>query len=144
VRAPPVPRRTPLRAGGRRGAASHLHLACHGLLEDRFPLDSGLLLSSPKPGSSAANGLLQAWEVLERVRCDADLVVLSACETALGKDEGGEGLVGITRAFEYAGARSVVSTLWRVDDAATALLMERFYAHLRSGVPGRGAPPRPV
>ena len=63
------------------------------------------------------NGLLQVWEIFESVRLDADLVVLSACETALGRELSGEGMIGLTRAFQYAGARSVVASLWSVADA---------------------------
>ncbi len=81
------------------------------------------------------NGLLQVWEILERVRIDADLVVLSACESGLGQELGGEGLIGLTRAFQYAGARSVAASLWSVPDQTTAELMIRFYRHLRSGLP---------
>jgi CHAT domain-containing protein len=112
-----------------------LHFACHGLLDERLPLNAGLMLTVP-PGDAPGreNGFLQAWEVFDRVRCDADLVVLSACATALGKASGGEGLVGLTRAFEYAGARSVLSTLWRIDDRSTARWMERFYTHLKAGL----------
>lgn len=124
------------RAVERARGSAVLHFACHGLLDEGLPLDSGLMLTVP-PGDAAGrqNGFLQAWEVFDRVRCDADLVVLSACATALGKASGGEGLVGLTRAFEYAGARSVLSTLWRIDDRSTARWMERFYAHLRAGLP---------
>jgi len=108
-----------------------LHFACHGLLDARFPLDSALALS---PGGGGDNGLLQAWEVIERVRLDADLVTLSACETGLGREMAGEGLVGLVRAFQYAGARTVLASLWEVSDRSTARLMERFYAGLRSGL----------
>jgi CHAT domain-containing protein/tetratricopeptide (TPR) repeat protein len=111
-----------------------VHFACHGLLDGDFPLDSALALSFPeKAGESAENGLLQAWEIFESVRLDADLVTLSACETGLGREMGGEGLVGLTRAFQYAGARSVLASLWKVPDAATAEFMRRFYAQLRAG-----------
>ena len=110
-----------------------VHFACHGLLDERFPLDSALVLSPPPPGEEG-NGALQAWEIFEGMRIDADLVTLSACETALGKEMGGEGLVGLTRAFQYAGARSVVATLWRVSDEGTADFMARFYTHLLSGL----------
>lgn len=111
---------------------SHVHFACHARLDERFPLDSALLLS---PGPGADNGVLQAWEIFEGMRLDADLVTLSACDTALGADMGGEGLLGLTRAFLYAGARSVVAALWSVSDRTTAALMRRFYAHLVRGVP---------
>ncbi|MCP4592722.1 MAG: tetratricopeptide repeat protein [bacterium] len=111
-----------------------LHFATHGHLDERFPLNSFLALTIPEVYSEDRdNGLLQAWEIFERVRLDADLVVLSACETALGKEQGGEGLIGLTRAFQYAGARSVVASLWRVEDRSTAELMTRFYRHLREG-----------
>ena len=112
----------------------YLHFATHGLLDERFPLNSGLALTIPaemKEGQD--NGILQAWEIFERVRIDADLVVLSACETGLGKEMGGEGLVGLTRAFEYAGARSVLASLWSVADETTAALMKRFYGYLKAG-----------
>jgi CHAT domain-containing protein len=115
-------------------SARYLHFASHGLLDERFPLNSGLALTipaEPKPGQD--NGILQAWEVFERMRIDADLVVLSACETGLGKEMGGEGLVGLTRAFQYAGARSVLASLWSVADGTTAILMERFYGYLKTG-----------
>ena len=81
------------------------------------------------------NGLLQVWEIYESVRLQADLVVLSACETALGEEQRGEGLISLARAFQYAGARSVVASLWSVADQTTAELMIRFYRHLRSGLP---------
>ncbi len=111
-----------------------LHFATHGKVDDSFPLSSFLALTLYEESEEGRdNGLLQAWEIFERVRLDADLVVLSACETALGKDLGGEGLVGLTRAFQYAGARTVAATLWKVDDEATAELMVRFYGHLRDG-----------
>lgn len=67
------------------------------------------------------------------MRLDADLVTLSACRSALGKEMGGEGLLGLTRAFQYAGARTVLATLWSVGDAPTAELMRRFYGYLTAG-----------
>jgi CHAT domain-containing protein len=112
-----------------------IHFACHGLLDERFPLNSALALSVPEPGAEGRdNGLLQAWEIFESVRLDADLVTLSACDTALGREMGGEGLVGLTRAFQYAGARSVLASLWSVADLSTARFMQSFYGHLRAGM----------
>src|SRR6185436_16010655 len=94
---------------------------------ERLPLQT--LLSAGRD-----NGLLQAWEVFEQVRLNADLVVLSACESALGKELGGEGLIGLTRAFQYAGARTVLASLWKISDRTTAELMVRFYKHLKDGM----------
>lgn len=112
-----------------------LHFSTHGYLDDRTPLDSALVLTIPEdlpPGRD--NGLLQVWEIFESMRLDADLVVLSACESALGRELSGEGLIGLTRAFQYAGARSVVATLWSVTDQVTAELMARFHRHLAAGL----------
>ena len=120
-----------------RSVGSHvplIHYACHALIDERFPLDSALVFSIPeKPAPDQDNGLLQAWEILEKVRIDADLVTLSACESGLGKEMGGEGLIGLTRAFQFAGARSVLASLWKVEDRAAAELMKRFYTHLKAG-----------
>jgi CHAT domain-containing protein len=123
-------------------ASYYLHFACHGILDTKFPMNSALALSIP-PFSEISgtavfedhkkDGLLQAWEIIEDVKIDSDCVVLSACETGLGKDMGGEGLIGLTRAFQYAGARSVLSSLWSVSDESTAILMKSFYSHLCQG-----------
>ena len=114
--------------------ARHIHFACHGRMNQRSPFDSALLLTMPSPiGAGQDNGVLSAWEILDHVRIDADLVTLSACETALGQEQAGEGLIGLTRAFQYAGARSVLSSLWKISDRSTARLMQSFYRHLRSG-----------
>jgi len=112
-----------------------IHFATHGYLDDRSPLDSALVLSIPLQFElDRENGLLQAWEILEQMELDTNLVVLSACQSALGGEQGGEGLIGLTWAFLSAGARSVVASLWQVDDRATADLMVRFYRHLRAGM----------
>lgn len=111
---------------------SYVHFATHGLLNERFPLDSAIVLSLGQGGPE--NGLLQVWEIFERVRVDADLVVLSACRTAAGGYVDGEGLIGLTRAFQYAGAASVVAGLWNVEDPTTAELMVHFYRELRRGM----------
>jgi CHAT domain-containing protein len=119
------------------GDADLLHLACHAWFDPQVPLSSGLVLSqSGTDGGGDANGdngLLQAWEVFQSLRLSADLVVLSACQTGLGQEVRGEGLVGLTRAFQYAGARSLVVTLWDVGDASTSVFMQAFYAALRDG-----------
>lgn len=113
---------------------SFLHFAAHGLLDEQFPLNSALALTMPERlNDGQDNGLLQAWEIFEHLRIDADLVTLSACDTALGKEMGGEGLVGLTRAFQYAGARSVLASLWSVADDSTGELMTGFYSHLKRG-----------
>lgn len=112
-----------------------LHFATHGYVDDRTPLDSALVLTIPQGlPADRDNGLLQVWEIFESVRIDADLVVLSACESALGRELSGEGLIGLTRAFQYAGARSVAASLWSVADQATAELMARFHRHLAAGL----------
>ena len=111
-----------------------IHYACHAYVNPRFPLDSALVFTIPdQPREGQDNGLLQAWEIFEKVRIDADLVTLSACESGLGKEMGGEGLIGLTRAFQFAGARSVLASLWKVEDKSTAGLMKRFYTILKAG-----------
>jgi CHAT domain-containing protein/Tfp pilus assembly protein PilF len=113
---------------------SFIHFACHGILDERFPLNSGLALAAgEKAGKGKESGLFQAWEIFEGLRLNADLVALSACETALGKEMGGEGLIGLTRAFQYAGAKTVLSSLWSVSDESTAFLMKNFYSFLKQG-----------
>jgi CHAT domain-containing protein/Flp pilus assembly protein TadD len=116
---------------------SLLHFATHGYVDDDLPLDSGLVLAR-RPADAGSevpdNGLLQAWEIFESVRLSADLVTLSACQSGLGKEVRGEGLIGLTRAFQYAGGRTVLASLWSVSDQSTALLMERFYTYLTQGM----------
>jgi CHAT domain-containing protein/tetratricopeptide (TPR) repeat protein len=127
----------------------YIHLATHGELNDRLPLQSAVILSRdrlPNPvkqleaGQPVYDGRLTAEDVLERWDLHAELVTLSACETALGKYEGGEGFVGFTQALLLSGARSVCLSLWKVDDTATALLMQRFYANLLGQRPGLTKP----
>jgi CHAT domain-containing protein/Tfp pilus assembly protein PilF len=111
-----------------------LHFATHGVLDERLPLNSAIVLSIPERlAAGVDNGLLQAWEIIENVRWNADLVVLSACRSALGQELAGEGLIGLTRAIQFAGARSVIASLWNVDDRRTATLMKRLYSELRNG-----------
>lgn len=103
-----------------------IHLATHGLLDSAHPELSGLALSLVDESGREQNGYLRLNEIYN-LKLNADLVVLSACRTGLGKEIRGEGLIGLTRGFMYAGAPRVVTSLWQVDDAATAELMKRFY-----------------
>jgi len=120
-----------------------IHLATHGLVNDRRPDESALVLSQvglPDPvqaslsGERQYDGLITAGEIASEWRLGAGLVVLSACETGLGRRVGGEGYVGLSQALLQAGARNVVVSLWKVEDRATALLMESFYRELTGGV----------
>jgi CHAT domain-containing protein/tetratricopeptide (TPR) repeat protein len=113
-----------------------VHFATHGILDAENPELSGLLLSQVDPQGRPREGFLRAHEIY-RLSLPADLVVLSACRTALGREMRGEGLVGLTQGFLHAGARSVLVSLWEVDDRATAELMRRFYREMLKG----GRPP---
>ena len=104
---------------------SRVHLASHGLFDPENPLQSGLLLA----GDGENDGKLTVSE-LYQTRLNVDLITLSACETGLGKVSSGDDVIGFTRGFLYAGARSIVSSLWKVDDRATGELMQRFYSAL--------------
>ncbi|HJP92963.1 MAG TPA: CHAT domain-containing protein [Pyrinomonadaceae bacterium] len=108
---------------------SILHLATHGILNTKNPEDSGFVLSLVDPNGKPQNGFITMKDVY-RLHVPVVLVVISACRTGLGKEVKGEGLIGLTRGFMHAGASSVVSTLWRVDDEATAELMKHFYANM--------------
>lgn len=103
-----------------------VHLATHGLVNPRHPELSGLVLSLVDPDGRPRDGFLRAHEIA-RLDLPADLVVLSACRTALGRELRGEGLLGLTHGLLDAGATRVVVSLWGVDDEGTAELMERFY-----------------
>ena len=106
-----------------------LHFATHGFLDPKRPEHSGLLLSMLDEQGKDQKGFIELQDVYS-LRAPVDLVVMSACRTALGKDVRGEGLVGLTRGFMYAGATTVVASLWKVDDEATAELMKRFYIEM--------------
>ncbi|MBI3423439.1 MAG: CHAT domain-containing protein [Acidobacteria bacterium] len=111
----------------------YLHFATHGLVDSEHPGMSAIVLSLIDEKGQPQNGFLRAHE-LYNLNLPAELVVLSACQTALGKDYKGEGLVGLTRGFMYAGAPRVIVSLWNVNDKATAELMARFYERmLRDG-----------
>jgi CHAT domain-containing protein len=106
-----------------------LHFATHGLLDPKRPENSGLVLSTVNRDGQAQNGFVGLPDIYG-LRAPVDLVVLSACQTALGKDMRGEGLLGLTRGFMYAGASSVIASLWKVDDEATAELMRQSYTNM--------------
>ncbi|MDX6500806.1 MAG: hypothetical protein QOG23_4066 [Blastocatellia bacterium] len=106
-----------------------LHFATHGFIDARQPELSGLVLSLVTPEGRPVDGFVGLNDIY-RLHAPVDLVVLSACGTALGKDVRGEGLIGLTRGFMYAGASSVVASLWKVDDEATSELMKRFYTNM--------------
>ncbi len=106
-----------------------VHFATHGLLNSNRPELSKIFLSLVDQEGKPQDGFLQLHDIY-KLRLPAELVVLSACQTALGKEIKGEGLVGLTRGFMYAGASRVVASLWNVNDAATAELMSHFYKHI--------------
>ena len=125
-----------LRVSGRLSEFAVIHLATHGRIDDLTPMNSRLLLSQdlladpvacPSPDRPCCDGILLAGEVMDSWRLNAELVTLSACRSGLGRLSGGEGFVGFPQAFFLAGARSLLVSLWEVDDRATALLMIRFY-----------------
>jgi CHAT domain-containing protein/Tfp pilus assembly protein PilF len=104
-----------------------VHLATHGLLDNEHPELSGLVFSLFDKTGKPQNGFLEMQDIYN-LNWPVDLVVLSACETGLGRNVKGEGIVGLTRGFMYAGASRVVASLWAVDDVATSELMRRFYS----------------
>jgi CHAT domain-containing protein len=106
-----------------------LHLVTHGYFNPRHPENSGFVLTTINREEKQLNGFVGLREIYE-LRAPVLLVVLSACQTALGKDVRGEGLMGLTRGFMSAGASSVVASLWEVEDAATAELMKLFYSNM--------------
>ena len=103
-----------------------LHFATHSLADSQNPGLSGIVLSLVDKQGADVDGFLRLQDIYN-LKLNADLVVLSACNTALGKEVKGEGLIGLTRGFMYAGSPRVVATLWKVDDAATAAFMTIFY-----------------
>ncbi|MEO7505916.1 MAG: CHAT domain-containing tetratricopeptide repeat protein, partial [Pyrinomonadaceae bacterium] len=106
-----------------------LHIATHGFLDPKRPENSGLVLSTVDREGKPQNGFVGLQDIYG-LNAPVDLVVLSACQTGLGKDVRGEGLIGLTRGFMYAGASTVVASLWKVDDEVTAELMKQFYINM--------------
>jgi CHAT domain-containing protein len=106
-----------------------VHFATHGMLNNIHPELSGIVLSLVDEAGQQQDGFLRLQDIYN-LKLPAELVVLSACQTGLGKEIKGEGLIGLTRGFMYAGAPRVVASLWKVDDRATSELMKRFYQGL--------------
>jgi CHAT domain-containing protein/Tfp pilus assembly protein PilF len=107
----------------------YVHFATHGVLDSERPGLSSLMLSMVDAQGNPQDGFLRANDIYN-LKLPAELVVLSACQTGLGKEIKGEGLVGLTRGFMYAGAARVVVSLWNVNDEATAELMAKFYERM--------------
>lgn len=111
-------------------SARIVHFATHGVVNEQMPETAGLLLT--KPAASNEDGLLEPDEIY-RLNLSAELVVLSACRTGLGRNLRGEGMMGLTRAFLRAGAKNVVASFWQVEDVSTADLMIDFYQQMTAG-----------
>jgi CHAT domain-containing protein len=109
-----------------------VHFATHGLLNSEHPELSGIILSMVDEKGQPQDGFLRLHDIYN-LELPVELVVLSACNSGLGKQVRGEGLVGIVRGFMYAGAERVMASLWKVDDEATGELMKRFYQHMFAG-----------
>jgi CHAT domain-containing protein/Flp pilus assembly protein TadD len=138
-----------LATSGDLGRYRHIHLATHAVMDDEVAMRSALILSEDPDddaleraleGKEVYDGRLTAEQIVRTWKLNADLVTLSGCETALGKASGGEGFLGFSQALFVAGARSLVLSLWEVDDTPTMLLMKRFYENLL----GRFEEPRRV
>jgi CHAT domain-containing protein len=118
-----------LALSGKLGDYRILHFATHGLLNNKIPALTGLVFSLVDEKGRPLNGFLRLHEIYN-LKLNADLVVLSGCQTALGQEVSGEGLIGLTRGFMHAGAPRVVASLWNVNDQATANLMKLFYRRM--------------
>ena len=126
-----------------------LHIATHGIIDDRIPMNSALMLSQTDlpdaltqalAGKRVYEGKLTARQIRQNWRLNAQLVTLSACQTGLGKYNAGEGFLGFSQSLFFAGSQNVVLSLWKVDDTATALLMKRFYENLLGTRPDQSEP----
>lgn len=116
------------------GQYNNYHFACHGILNDVEPLYSGIALSrepfiSKDDLKSGYDGVLYAYELLNK-KIKANLVVLSACDSGLGKIVSGEGILGLTRAFLVSGTNSIIISLWKINDESSSLIMKEFYTQL--------------
>jgi hypothetical protein len=138
-----------LASTGELGRFAFIHLATHGVIDEAIPQRTAVILTQsdlPDPLDQVLNhkpvfdGRLLVREIQRSWDLRAELVTLSACDTALGRESGGEGFVGFTQALLMSGARSVCLSLWKVDDTATALLMTRFYRNMLGKRPGLSQP----
>ena len=102
-------------------------MAVHGVANEKHPERAALILLSDS--TSGDDGVLEASDIVH-LHTNADLIVLSACDTAVGRLQGEEGIANLSLAFQLAGAKTVVSTLWTIEDTTALYLMKRFYAHL--------------
>ena len=109
-----------------------IHFATHGVIDTRQPEMSGLILSLLDRKGRKVDGYLRLADIY-KLKLSADLVVLSSCDSALGKDLASEGILGLPRGFLYAGAKRVIASMWKVEDAATANLMSSLYARMQQG-----------
>ena len=116
------------------GPYSLLHLATHAAADSANPNNSQLIFTPADTCDTLYDGILHAWEIYN-LSLNADLAVLSACETGTGKIQEGEGMLSLSRAFNYAGCPAVVSSLWKAEDDATLKIMASFYHHLKEGMP---------
>lgn len=107
----------------------YVHFATHGVVDLERPELSGIVLSMVDEKGKEQDGYVRLYEIYN-LNLPAELVVLSACQTGVGKQVKGEGLIALTRGFMYAGAARVVASLWKVDDSATAALMAQFYKEI--------------
>jgi CHAT domain-containing protein len=141
-----VPAVEALRASGELAQFRYVHFATHGEANRAQAFNAALILAQdnlpptvPPAGQKWHDGRLTVREVLANWKLSADLVTLSACQTGVGRSGGGDGMLGFAQAFLRVGAKSVCVSLWEVDDTATALLMDRFYANLVTRKLARGS-----
>jgi CHAT domain-containing protein len=111
---------------------NYIHFATHGLVDDDNPDYSALLLDEVTSNSASEDGVLHAFEIA-KLKLNTDLVVLSACNTGLGRLWSGDGMIGLNWAFLAAGARALCVTLWSIDDKSTSVFMRHFYQLLLKG-----------
>jgi CHAT domain-containing protein/Tfp pilus assembly protein PilF len=112
-----------------------LHLAVHARADSYYPMSSALFFSPPeKSAGDGDDGVVWAWEIMDELVVESNVVVLSACSTGAGRVVKGEGVISLARAFQYAGAHTLVAAQWEVPDRSTAKLMTRFYTHLQTGL----------